>query len=171
MRHVAALWRQQEGENRGRDGGSVLHDSRRVVTRRSWRKESWRWGWWETGSFSLRWLCSYWGTFFPITAGHIMHSEAIRSVISWWSLQDILTCTVLKEGVNHSRQTKPNLTATLYCTYVEGVSVLKTNSKLQADEGIFVNTDQNNMITLQAHSIFQTAKLQGCPPTDFKKSL
>lgn len=52
--------------------------------------------------------------FFPIIAGHIMHSEAIRSVISWWSLQDILTCTVLKEGVNHSRQTKPNLTATLY---------------------------------------------------------
>lgn len=23
------------------------------------------------------------GYFFPITAGHIMHSEAIRSVISW----------------------------------------------------------------------------------------
>lgn len=114
MRHVAALWRQREGENRGRDGGSVLHDSRCVVTRRSWRKERWRWGWWETGSFSPRWLCSYWGTFPPITAGHIMHSEAIRSVISWWSLQDILTCTVLKEGVNLSRQTKPNLTATLH---------------------------------------------------------
>lgn len=66
--------------------------------------------------------------FSPITAGHIMHS---RSVISWRSLQDILTCTVLKEGVNHSRQTKPNLTATLHvCRGSDGFKdEFKTSSR------------------------------------------
>lgn len=113
------MWQLSDVSKKGRrEGGtgavSVLHDSRHVVTRRSWRKERWRWGCWETGDLS-HWGY-YWGTFFQHSW---THSEAIRHLSSWVSQagdlwQDILTYPVLKEGVNHSRQTEPNLTATLY---------------------------------------------------------
>lgn len=61
----------------------------------------------DTGSFLVEVGSAHFGELlFFITAGHTMHSEAevpALDVISWCSLQDLLTCPVLKEGVNHTR--------------------------------------------------------------------